>query len=259
VLASTAMTLSHLAPERFLLGIGSSSHAMVEYWHGQTFTKPLTRVKETAQVVRAMLAGEKVNFQGETLRTAGYKVNPSPKGHVPVYIAALREKMLRMAAEVGEGVVLNLSPLSALPKIMDNVRAGAEQGGKRVEDLEIVYRHQVVVTDDPAAARDMVRKRFAPYFATPVYNKFLAWCGYPEVAQTIAEGWAERDRDKTEGALTDELVEQIAIIGDADKCREEVRRFVEGGVTTPVISCLSPEPEVLDATLQAFSPKVFSV
>jgi alkanesulfonate monooxygenase SsuD/methylene tetrahydromethanopterin reductase-like flavin-dependent oxidoreductase (luciferase family) len=230
---------------------------MIEGWHGLPFAKPLTRVKETARLVRSMLAGEKSAFEGETLRSQGYRVSPPPKALVPIYLAALMPRMLEMAGELGDGVVLNLFPLAALPRMMEHIAAGARRAGKRLEELEIVCRHQVCVTENPGAAREFIRRRFAPYFATPVYNNFLRWFGYPEVARRIEEGWREKSRAKTEGALDDALVEQIAVIGDADKCREEIRAFVRGGVTTPAISAFSPDPAEFEATLEAFRPDRF--
>ena len=256
-LASITTTISQLAPGRFILGLGSSSHLMIDGWHGIPFEKPLSRVKETTQVLRGMLNGEKVSFTGGTLRSKGYRLAPPLQAPVPIYLAALLPRMLEMAGEFGDGVVLNLFPLSALPKMMEHIAIGAQRAGKKMEDLEIVCRHQVWVTGDPAAARALVRKRFAPYYATPVYNKFLAWFGYPDKAQTLTEGWREKDRDKTEGALDDELVEQIAVIGDADKCREEIRAFVAAGITTPVIACIAPDPQEYRDTVEAFLPDKF--
>jgi alkanesulfonate monooxygenase SsuD/methylene tetrahydromethanopterin reductase-like flavin-dependent oxidoreductase (luciferase family) len=167
--------------------------------------------------------------------------------------------MLEMAAEVGDGVVINLFPAKALPKIMEHIKIGAARAGKQFEDLEIVCRHQIFVTDDPAGARDTIRKRFAPYFATPVYNRYLAWCGYEDAAQTIEQGWKEKDRAKTSGALSDEIIDQIAIIGTAEQCHAKLRALIQGGVTTPVVACPSPNPKEFAATHEAFTPKNFKV
>ncbi len=259
VLASTAMTISHLAPNRFVIGLGSSSHAMVEGWHGLKFEKPLTRVKESAQLLRSMLAGEKTAFQGDIFRSHGYRVNPPVAGEVPVYIGALRGKMLEMAGELGDGTIVNLYPRSALPKMMERIDVGARRAGRSGADVDVVSRIQVCVTDDVQSARDMVRARFSPYFATPVYNKFLAWCGHPDVAATIAEGWAEKDRDKTTSAMSDELIHQVVVIGDEQTCQAEIRDHIANGVTTPIIASLSQDPQVLKRTYDAFRPEVFQV
>jgi len=253
--AASCLTLESLAPGRFIMGLGSSSHAMVEGWHGLPFEKPLTRVKETALALRQMLSGEKVSFEGETLRSHGYRL-PAPVS-VPIYLAGLREKMLEMAAEVGDGVVLNMYPVDVLPKMMAHIQKGAEKAGRKLEDVEIVSRLHVIVTDDEAQARETFRQRFAPYFATPVYNKFLAWCGHADTANTIDEGWKEKNREKTSGALSDALVDKIAVIGSPDKCREIVREHIRQGITTPIINPILPE--AVEATFQAFTPKNFPV
>ena len=109
--------------------------------------------------------------------------------------------MIETAAEVGDGVVFNLWPMGALPKMVEHVKIGAERAGKNGDEVEIVNRHMVLVTDDKESARARFRAGFAPYYATPVYNAFLAWAGYEDEAAIIREGWAERDREKTTGAI----------------------------------------------------------
>ncbi|MCZ6629537.1 MAG: LLM class flavin-dependent oxidoreductase [SAR324 cluster bacterium] len=255
--ASTVMTLSHLAPGRIIMGLGSSSHAMIEGWHGIPFEKPLTRVKEATQMLRKMLTGERETYQGRTLRSSGFRLAPPAKGEVPIYLAALRPNMLEMAAEVGDGVVLNSFPVEALPRMMEHMRIGAGRGGKNLEQMEIVNRHHVAVTDDVAAGREQFRAYFTGYFATPVYNKFLAWFGYEEAAHSLREGWREKDRARTAAAMSDELIDRIAVIGNADRCRDLVREYLSEGITTPVINPISNDPAQIAATFEAFTPENF--
>ena len=238
VLAATAYTIGELMPGRFVMGLGSSSQTMMEQWHGVPLDKPVTRVKETALMVRSMLAGEKSNFNGKTLTSNGYRQMPTTKP-VPIYLAALRPNMIEMAAEVGDGVIFNLWPRRALPKMLAHVKIGAAKAGKNFADIEIVNRHMVLVTDDVAAARDAFRAWFAPYYATPVYNSFLAWAGYEDAAAAIREGWAAKDRNKTAGALSDALVDEIAILGSAYYCRDKIRELGAAGITTHIVAPLS--------------------
>ena len=119
VLAATADVISQAMPGRFVMGLGSSSQTIMGQFNGIPLEKPLTRVKETAIMVRAMLTGEKTNFtEFETLYSRGYRQAPC-ENPPPIYLAALRPKMIEMAAEVGDGVIFNLWPKSALPKMMD--------------------------------------------------------------------------------------------------------------------------------------------
>ncbi len=255
--AATANAIEQIAPGRFVLGLGSSSPGMVEGWHGQKFEKPLSRVRETTLAIRSMLAGEKSNVDGATIRSQGYRQFPM-ESPPPIYLAALRSKMIETAAETGDGVIFNLWPKSALPKMMSHVKIGAERAGKSADDVEIVNRAMVLVTDDKAAGRDRFRASFAPYYATPVYNAFLAWAGFEDAAATIREGWAEKDRKKTGAALTDALIDEIAIIGSAGEVQERIREDAAGGIDTHIIAPQSADPAETQATFDAFKGDAFS-
>ncbi len=257
VLAATANTLGQLLPERFVMGLGSSSQTMMENWHGVEFKNPVTRVRHTALMVRSILTGEKTNFDLDGLLSHGYSQVPSAHPP-PIYIAALRAKMIEMAAEIGDGVIFNLWPQRALRQMMEHVKLGAQRGNKDWQRVEIVNRAMVLVTDDRAAARNLFRAAFAPYYATPVYNRFLAWAGFAEAAQTINEGWAARDRAKTGGALSDAMIDEIAVIGSADECRARLVADMDTGITTQIISPLAGASEQdIQRTFEAFSGQNF--
>jgi probable F420-dependent oxidoreductase len=256
VIAASVNVLGQVLPGRFIMGIGSSSQTIMGQWNGIPLDKPLTRVRETADLVRSMLTGAKSDFQGETVSSRGYRQAPL-ENPPPLYIGALRPKMIEMAAEHGDGVIFNLWPKSALPKMMEHVRIGAERAGKSLEDVEIVNRAMVLATDDKVAGRNLFRAAFAPYYATPVYNKFLAWAGYGEAADTITAGWAQKDRDKTTGALTDEMIDEIAIIGPEDEIQDRIRSDAAGGVHTSIIAPLAATPEDVQRTFDAFRGDVF--
>ena len=259
VLAATANVIGQVLPGRFVLGLGSSSQTIMGQWNGIALDKPLTRVRETAIMVRSMLKGEKSNFTDfETQFSRGYR-QPPLDNPPPIYLAALRPKMIEMAAEVGDGVIFNLWPQSALPKMMDAVKAGAEKAGKDWRTVEIVNRAMVLCTDDKARGRDLFRAAFAPYYATPVYNKFLAWAGHPAAAETITEGWAAKDREKTSGALSDDLIDEVAIIGNEDEIRERIQADADGGVHTSIIAPLAATPEDVERTFDAFRASEFTL
>lgn len=258
VLAATGNTISQVLPGRFVMGLGSSSQTMMDGWHGMPLDKPLTRVKETALMVRSMMAGEKSDFALETLRSKGYRQAPLEQP-VPIYIAALRAKMIEMAAEVGDGVVFNLWPKRALPKMIEHVRIGAERAGKDPASVEVVNRAMMLVTDDKEDGRNRFRAAFGPYYATPVYNNFLAWAGYDEAAAGIREGWAAKDRAATAGAMTDDMIDEIAIIGSPEECRERIQWAGETGIHTHIIAPLAATPEDAQRTFEALTPELMGV
>lgn len=254
VLAMGAGTVAQLSDDRFILGLGSSSHAIIRDWNGIPFELPLTRVRDSVAVLRQALAGEKTDFSGNTLSSRGFRLGSVPGKPVPIYLAGLREKMLHTAGKIGDGLIVNLFPLTAVPQILSAYRQGAMKAGRDASGDEIVCRFQVAVTDDVPAARNLVRMAFGSYIAAPVYNKFFAWCGFENEARQVAEAFSRRDRQASADAMTDDLVDRVTILGTAEQCREQIATFVEAGITTPVISPLTADPRGVVAAFEAFAP-----
>ena len=115
------------------------------------------------------------------------------------------------------------------------MRRGATRAGRDGARLEIVARFQTIVTDDPPRARTAIRHMLGPYFATSVYNRFVAWCGFADEAAAIARAWSARDRAANLAAVSDDMIDRIAIIGTAEQCRAQLQRFVDAGITTPMV------------------------
>ncbi len=141
--------------------------------------------------------------------------------------------------------------------MLEHGRKGAVRAGKNWRDFDIVYRQMLLVTDDVPAGRDYFRAQFGPYYATPVYNQFLAWAGFNDAATGVREGWAAKDRAKTAASLTDELIDEIGIIGDADYCRDRIRELGAAGVHTHIISARPGPAELQLATREAFVASAF--
>jgi len=257
VLAATVAVLADVAPGRFVLGLGTSSETMIEGWHGLKLEKPVARMRETVEVLRHVLAGEKTAFAGETLTSHGYR-QPALATDVPVLLAALGPRMIDLAVSASDGVILNLFPLSALGSLMDQVHDAVARAGKPTDAVEVGSRFQAMVTDDVSAARDAFRRQFTPYYANPVYNRSLVAAGFAEEAEAILEAAEARNWRKARAALSDRLVDSVAVIGSKEHCQERVQAYVSAGISTPILFCLSPDPEVQRATFSAFSPAEFS-
>jgi probable F420-dependent oxidoreductase len=254
VLAMSAGTLAELSGDRFVLGLGTSSHAIVEGWNGVPFERPLAHMREAVLLVRQALAEVRTDYQGEVFRSKGLRLGARTRRPVPIYVAALRERMLRLAGALGDGLIVNLFPVTALPRILGAWRAGAADAGRDVSGQEVVCRFQVCVTDDLPRARQLVRAAFGGYVATPVYNRFFAWCGFEDVAKAVGEAFGRGDRAAVGAAMSDDFVDRIAILGSAEACREQVAAFVAAGVTTPVIAPLALDRAGVVRVLEAFAP-----
>jgi probable F420-dependent oxidoreductase len=234
--AMAALTLSQLTSGNFILGIGLSSPNIVRDWGGQPYDRPLARMRDHIAVLRKALAGERVDFVGETLQAKRLKLGGQPTGSVPIYLGALNERMLRLAGELCDGVCLNMVPERSLPQILGAVRAGAEAAGRDPGAIEVVSRLHVVMQDDAAAARDLVRSKFGAYAATPGYNRCFEWIGFAREAREIRERFAKGDRIGVGAAVSDELAEAMAVVGDEARVRARVRAYAEQGVDVCVIN-----------------------
>ena len=255
VFASMSGSIAQLMPGRFILGLGCSSETIVDRWNGVPFEKPLKRVRETVTLVRAMLQGERTSFKGETVRSEGFRLTALPPQPVPIYVGALKPPMLRLAGEVGDGVAVNLFPASALPRMIAEVERGATKAGKQASDLEIVCRFQAWVTDDPKGARALLRRAMAGYFTTSVYNAFAEWCGFADEARAMREAWAKKDRERTEAAFSDEMIDAITLVGSERHCRDRIDEFVAAGLSTPMIHAFASDPREAWKTIAALAPQ----
>lgn len=253
VFATSAATLSHVAPGRIVFGLGSSSETMIGSWYGLPFEKPLTRVRETITALRTMLTGERTTFEGETIHAKNFRLGVPLNGPMPIYVAGLRPKMLELAGEMADGVVLNLCPVQVLPRILEHIDTGAKRVGRRVDDLEVTSLLNAFVTDDESTAIASMNRVALGYYSAGVYNKFLTWMGYEAEAAQIREGFANRDRNQTESALPEEVVRTLGIIGDRDSCRKQLEAYRDAGLDTAIIGAASPDEAVYQETIEAFA------
>ncbi|HKA29884.1 MAG TPA: LLM class flavin-dependent oxidoreductase [Candidatus Binatia bacterium] len=254
VMAACTGSLAQLAPGRVVLGIGASSETIVDAWGGVPYDRPLARMRESVTLLRQMLAGERVTFAGQTLRTKGFRLVSPPPRPVPIYLAGLMPPMLELAGEIADGVILNFMPVEAVPRMLEFVRRGAVRAGRDPSQLEIVSRFQSIVTDDVAGARSAIRHMMGPYFATSVYNRFVAWCGFPDEAAEILAGWQAKDRARNLAAVTDTMIDRLAIIGPASRCRERLEAFGRAGVTTPMVHPFLFDEASIWSAFEALAP-----
>jgi probable F420-dependent oxidoreductase len=250
--AMAALSLSQLTGGNFILGIGLSSPNIVRDWGGQPYDRPLLRLREHIEVLRELLAGERVDFDGETLRVKRCRLGGTPPAPVPLYLGALNEKSLRLAGELCDGVVLNMVPERALPQILAAVRAGAEAAGRDAAQIEVISRLHVLITDDAAAGRGLVRGVFGAYAATPGYNRCFEWIGFADEARRIRECFARGDRAGVAAAVTEELCDAMALIGDAATVSARVRAYAEQGIDVCVINPIA-DPQSASGVVEALA------
>lgn len=234
LLAMSAAALAELAPGRFALGIGASSPVIVEDWNGGSFVEPYARVRDTLRFLRRTLAGD---------RAGSFRLERPPAQPPPILLAALRPGMLRLAAREADGAITNW--LSA----EDVLRVRAELGDRH----ELAARIFVCPTEDAAAARALGRRLIATYLNVGVYAAFHDWLGRDEVLAPIHRAWSAGDRAGALDAIPSSLVDELVVHGSAEECRARIRRYVENGLTTPIIALLPVDGDPV-AAARALGP-----
>ncbi len=246
LLAMQVDTISELAPNRFVLGLGTSSNVIVQKWNDIEFTEPYKKTKDTVQFLKEVLGGQKVRNQYSTFKVDGFKLGRQrPNGErteVPIAVAALRPSMQKLSVIHGDGIIMNWLTSEDVVKVMDNLRStGVDLSAK-----EIIARIFVLPTTDEKLARDIGRYLIGAYLNVPVYRKFHEWLGRSDQLQKMWDLWEASDRQGALAAIPDEVVDSLVLHGSPEECVEKIERYVENGVKTPVIALIPVGIDQLD-------------
>jgi probable F420-dependent oxidoreductase len=244
VIAQHAAALQDASRGRFCLGIGSSSNVIVERWNGIPFDKPLTKVRETVEALRAVLGGER--------GPGGFKLETPPEPPPPIYIAALRGRMLRLGGALGDGTFVNFLPISAVDTVLAEIRAGEREAGKEEGASDVLCRF-FCIPQPVAEGMALARWMFAAYATVPVYEAFFRWLGWGEAIDPMVEAWNAGERERARELAPPELIEEIFVFGSPEEQKARLGEFVQRGITTPVLTPICG-PDELPATIDALAP-----
>jgi F420-dependent oxidoreductase-like protein len=263
--AMTAMTLDHLSGGRFRLGLGPSGPQVVEGWHGASYAKPLTRLREYVTIVRTILAREaplefdgyhyQIPYRGKDATGLGKPLKSIIHGNprLPIYTAAIRKKGLETAAEIADGCF----PLWMNPEkpdmVIDPLRAGFTKagGGKGFDRFDVAPGCTVIVGDDMNACRAPVKAGMALYIGgmgarnMNFYNEYARRLGYEEAAGKIQDLYLSGQKKEAVAAVPDGLVDDVALVGPAGRIRERLGAWKaaakRGYVGTLLVGAGQPE------------------
>jgi probable F420-dependent oxidoreductase len=237
-IAMAAATVDDLSAGRFILGLGSSHRVQVEPEHGIAFSQPVQRLRETVDVVRALLRDGAVSHQGPIIRIERFDLWFTPRRReIPIYLAGLFPPMLEVAGEIAQGVILTWSTLDAAARVAPHVAAGARRAGRRPEDVEIVSLLPCAVAPTREAARERLRTSVATYAGFfPRYNRLMAESGFAEAAAAIKRVWDTGDRAAATRAVPDALVDAVGAVGTPHEVRARVEAYRAAGLALPIIS-----------------------
>lgn len=248
VVAMAGATLQALHPDsEILLGVGISSPVVTERWHGVPYgDRPLDRVREYVTLLRLCLSGERVDFTGDFYRVTGFRLGVRLGERRPrIVVGALNPRMLALAGELADGVLLNYLPASHVPWSVEQVRKGGDA-------TVYAYVHAGACAREEGI--ELARRDLFSYAVVPSYAANFERAGYGDEVAEIVGRHRDGDRAGALAAVSDRMVDGIDVMGDAATVAATMRSYVDAGVDVPVLMPLPWGPDrraAAEATIRA--------
>jgi F420-dependent oxidoreductase-like protein len=262
LLAMTAMSLASMSNNRFVLGLGVSGPQVIEGWHGIRFDRPLTRMRETVEIVRRAVRGERVAYKGQVYELPlpggegkALRSSASPRA-VPIYLATLSPRSLEMTGETADGW-LGTSFMPEHPRVFfDHIEAGATRAGRSLSALDLQAGGHLAFGDD--VERLIAARKPGLAFTLGAmgshrhnfYNDAFKRAGYTDAALEVQRLWLDGKRDEAAARVPDELAVKVNLLGTEAMVRERLRVYRASGITTLRVDPAGP---TLDARLSTLA------
>lgn len=233
IVAMAATTLDMLSDNRTIIGLGASTAAIVENWHGLKFNRPASRMKEYIECLRLMTKGERVKYNGEFFHINNFKILHQPqRANIPIFMAAVNKKMVSMASKLADGILLYLRPLEELKRTATELKQATK--GK---SFEIACSFICAMSNkEPEKARARAATTLAFYIAVgEYYSKFLADNGFKIEVEEITAEYRKAGADNAAKYVSDRMLSSLVICGSSEECRESLSKFLSTGITLPII------------------------
>ena len=244
-LALQAATLHQLSGGRLLLGLGVQARGYVEGWHGQTYRKPVTAMREFVTILRGVLAGERVTFDGEIFSVRNFQLQMElPPERARIYIAANGPKMIQLAGELGDGMLGYFHSVEYVRSVVvPNLRIGAERAGRSLDDIDVTVGFPSVVTRDDSGvelAKGQVMMFATALDSAPAYLESVTAAGYRDVAESIQERVAAGDTRGAVALVPDGMADALTISGSPENVRRRIAEYRDAGLTGVMLNPSAP-------------------
>jgi F420-dependent oxidoreductase-like protein len=245
LIAMTAMSLASMSNGRFVLGLGVSGPQVIEGWHGIRFDRPATRMRETVEIVRLAVRGERVAYKGQVYelpRPGGegkaLRSAARPRPDIPIYLATLAPRSLELTGEIADGWLGTSFMPEHAGVFFDHIEVGAKRAGRSLVQLDLQAGGAVAFGDD--VERLIAARKPGLAFTLGAmgsrqhnfYNDAFRRAGYEDAAREVQRLWLEGKRDEAATRVPDELALKANLLGTEQMVRERVAIHRRAGVTT---------------------------
>ena len=229
LIAMGAATVDTLSNGRLILGLGTSSESIVQEWHGLKFTNPVQRMREYVDIIKLTLSGNKVNYDGKFFQLRNFNLLITPiRKNIPIYLAAVNEKMVSLTWEIADGVIFYLRPIQELK--------GTIQKMQSKKKIDVSCQLITCISDDSEKATERAKKTLAFYISVgKIYREFLAKNGFNNETKNIYEEFKKSGLKSNHELVTDNMLESLVISGTSNECTKKLKRFVDAGIALPIL------------------------
>jgi len=229
LIAMGAATVDTISNKRLVLGLGTSTQPLVEDFHGDKFERPLKRMNECVEIIRLILSGKAVNYSGKifSLKNFSLLIKP-PRDTIPIYLAAVNQKMVELTWKIADGVIFYLRPKSEIKSTLSRM-----QNQKKIDaSLQII----TCINEDSEKAIIRAKKTLAFYVSVgKIYREFLASNGFKNETENIFEEYKKTGLQNNYELVPDSMINELCISGTPDECKKQLKQFRETGIDLPII------------------------
>ena len=229
LIAMGASTVDTISNGRLILGLGTSSVPIVENFHGNSFDTPVQRMKEYVEIIRLALQGEKINYSGKIFTLKDFSLLTKPiRKEIPIYLAAINQKMVEMTWDIADGVIFYLRPKSEMKETISKM-----QKKKKIDTtLQII----TCIHEDEEKARNRAKKTLSFYIAVgKIYREFLQSTGYSNEVKIINEEYEKNGLNSLQELIPEKMLDDLCIAGTPATAIKKLDAFRDVGIDLPII------------------------
>ncbi|HEV2193492.1 MAG TPA: LLM class flavin-dependent oxidoreductase [Nitrosopumilaceae archaeon] len=237
LIAMGAATLDTLSNGRLILGLGTSSESIIQDWHGLEFNQPVQRMREYVEIIKLVMSGNKINYDGKLFHLKNFALLVKPqRKKIPIYLAAINQKMVELTWEIADGVIFYLRPISELQNTIQKMQSKRK--------IDVSSQFITCMSEDGEEAIERTKKTLAFYVSVgKIYREFLAKNGFEKETREIYDEYKKSGFRTNPTLVSTSMLDSLTIYGTPEECKKKLDRFVKAGVSLPIIQ-FNPVGEV---------------
>ena len=224
-----AATTDILSNGRLILGLGTSSVPIIEDFHGEKFETPVQRMREYVEIIRLSLSKKQINYSGKIFNLKNFTLLIEPKRQsIPIYLAAINQKMVNLTWELGDGVIFYLRPLDEMKKTISKMQSERK--------IDVACQIITCISNNSEEAIQRAKKTLAFYISVgKVYREFLAKNGFENETDNIFEEFKKSGLKSNHELIPDSMLNSLCISGSPEEAKVQLEKFRDTGIDLPII------------------------